>query len=260
MNTLKNHLEHREKSELITIITHMLRQEPDLQWLLATPLPTASSQKASIDLELYQQRVLAAMSAGDYQRKRKRDEVQRRLTAIKTIADEFAAQENYAAALTIYEMLVTEVIEHFNDYRDEYVAFSVLLMGCIDGSGITAALCSCSAGTPTYGTRGCEHAAALLLTWNMQPEAFTEMDDINTILERQSKDQLITLIKQLLQKQHEVEWQLTMPPLPGHKSVPVDTDEYRRLVDAAFRHAGREWDAVYGISSDLYEITAAAGL
>jgi hypothetical protein len=133
MNTLKNHLEHREKSELISIITHMLRQEPDLQWLLATPLPTASTQKASIDPKIFQQQILAAMSASDNQRNRKRGEVQRRLAAIKSIADEFAANENYAGALTIYEVLVNEIIAHFNDYRDEYVAFSINLMGCIDG-------------------------------------------------------------------------------------------------------------------------------
>ncbi|HEX9131519.1 MAG TPA: hypothetical protein VF844_04430, partial [Ktedonobacteraceae bacterium] len=112
--------------------------------------------------------------------------------------------------------------------------------------------------TPTDGNRGCEHAAALLLAWNEQPETFTQTDDIDTILERQSKAQLITLVKQLLQKQPEVEWQLTMPPLPCHKSVPIDAEEYRRQVDEAFRHAGREWDAVYGISSDLYSITEAA--
>src|SRR6266478_4921723 len=105
MDTWKRKLEKLEKPELVAVITHMLRQEPDLQWLLATPMPTASSQTTSIDPELYQQQVLAAMSAGDYQRKRKRGEVQRRLTAIKTIADEFAAQEQYAAALTIYEVL-----------------------------------------------------------------------------------------------------------------------------------------------------------
>jgi hypothetical protein len=125
-------------------------------------------------------------------------------------------------------------------------------------TGIIAALCSCSAGTPTDGNRGCEHAAALLLAWTEQPEAFSHMDDIDTILERQSKAQLITLVKQLLQKQPEVEWQLTMPPLSGYKSVPIDTEEYRCQVDAAFRHAGREWDAVYGISSDLCSITETA--
>src|SRR2546427_9254394 len=130
---LKKTLEQREKPEFIAIIQHMLRQEPELQWLLMTPRPTASSRKTSVDPEVYLQQVLAAMAAGENQRKRKRGEVERRLTAIKTIADEFAAQEQYAAALTIYEVLVTEVIEHFNDYRDEYVAFSVILLGCIDG-------------------------------------------------------------------------------------------------------------------------------
>src|SRR5437899_4187838 len=137
---LKKNLEQREKPELIAIIQHMLRQEPELQWLLMIPLPTASSRKSSLDPEVYRQQVLAAMSAGENQRKRKRGEVERRLTAIKSIADEFAAQENHAAALTIYEVLITEVIEHFNDYRDEYVAFCVILIGCIDG------LDSCFAG------------------------------------------------------------------------------------------------------------------
>ncbi len=137
---LKKNLEQREKPELIAIIQYMLRQEPELQWLLMTPLPTASSRKSSVDPAVYRQQVLTSMSAGEYQRKPKRGEVQRRLTATKTIADEFVAQENYVAALTIYEVLVTEVIQHFNDYRDEYVAFSVILMGCIDG------LDSCFAG------------------------------------------------------------------------------------------------------------------
>ena len=141
MDTLKKTLQQREKPELIAIIQHMLRQAPDLEWLLTTPLPAATSRKSTIiDPEVYRQKILAAMSTGAYQLKRKRGEVQRRLTAIKAIADEFAAQEDYSAALTIYEVLVSEVIEHFNDYRDEYVAFSVILMGCIDG------LDSCFAG------------------------------------------------------------------------------------------------------------------
>src|SRR6266702_2383226 len=116
MDKMKKNLEQREKTELIAIITHMLRQEPELQWLLTTPLPTASSRKATIDPGLYRQQVLAALSFAQHQRKRKRHEVQRRLTAIKSIADEFVEHENYAAALTIYEVLVTEVINHFNDY------------------------------------------------------------------------------------------------------------------------------------------------
>ena len=102
---LKRNLEQREKLELIAIIQHMLRQEPDLQWLLMTPLPTTSSRKSSVDPEVYRQQVLAAMAAGENLHKHKRGEVERRLTAMKSIADEFAAQENYATAFTIYEVL-----------------------------------------------------------------------------------------------------------------------------------------------------------
>ena len=65
MDTLKQDLEQRQKPELIAIIQHMLRQEPQLQWLLTTPLPTSSSRKPSVDPAVYRQQVFAAMSAGD---------------------------------------------------------------------------------------------------------------------------------------------------------------------------------------------------
>jgi hypothetical protein len=171
MDMLKKNLEQREKPELIAIITHMLHQEPDLQWLLMTPLPTVSSQQVSIDPEVYRQQVLVAMSAGDYQRKRKRGEVQRRLIAIKTIADEFGARENYAAALTIYETLVTEVIEHFNDYRDEYVAFSMILMGCIDG------LDSCFAGEEDNSEMRLRVIQVLFTIYRFYTDSWMDLDE-----------------------------------------------------------------------------------
>src|SRR6266446_1794200 len=171
MDTWKRKLQKLEKPELVAIITHMLRQEPDLHWLITTPLPVASSQKASIDPKLYQQQVLAAIAAGDYRRKPKRDEVQQRLTAIKTIADEFAAQEDYAAALTIYEVLVTEVIEHFNDYRDEYVAFSVILMRCIDG------LDSCFAGEENNPEMRLRVIRVLFAIYRFSTDSWMDLDE-----------------------------------------------------------------------------------
>ncbi len=117
---LKKNLEQREKPELIAIIQHMLRQEPELQWLLKTALPTASAGKSPVDPEVYRQQVLAAMSAGENQRKRKRGQVQRRLTAIKTIADEFVTLENYAASQTKAE-------ESAGYSRQRYEAFLAAL-------------------------------------------------------------------------------------------------------------------------------------
>jgi hypothetical protein len=45
----------------------MLPQAPELEWLLTTPLPTASSRTALIDPKIFQQQILAAMSANDNQ-------------------------------------------------------------------------------------------------------------------------------------------------------------------------------------------------
>ncbi len=84
------------------------------------------------------------------------------MTAIKSTADEFIANENYAAVLTIYEVLVTEAIEHFNDYRDEYIAFSVILMGCIDS------LDTCFAGKEDNPKIGCVSYDALPSTTSIQ--------------------------------------------------------------------------------------------
>jgi hypothetical protein len=94
MKALQQKLEQREKTELIAIIQQMLRQEPDLQWVLTTPLPTSSSQKVSLDPEAYRQQVLNAMVVGDQLRKYKRDEVKRRLLAIKIFADELLNNGN----------------------------------------------------------------------------------------------------------------------------------------------------------------------
>jgi hypothetical protein len=171
MDTLKKNLEQREKAELIAIIQHMLSQDPDLQRFLTTLLPATSSRKSFLDPEVYRQQVLVAMSAGDYQRKRKRGEVQRRLTTIKAIADELVMKEYYAAALIIYEVLVTEVIEHFNDYRDEYVAFCVILTSCIDG------LDSCFAGEEDNPQIRMRVLRALFAIYHFYAESGMDLDE-----------------------------------------------------------------------------------
>lgn len=140
MKTFQKTLEQREKSELIALIQQMLCQEPELQWLLKAPLPTAPFPKVSLDPDLYRQQVRTAMELGNQLRRYKRHEIQRRLLALKTFADTFIKQQQYAAALTIYGILITEVMTHFNTYPDEFIDFVVILQNCVDG------LDSCLAG------------------------------------------------------------------------------------------------------------------
>jgi hypothetical protein len=140
MNALQKKLEQRDKSELIAIIQQMLRQEPGLEWVLRTPLPASGLREDSPDPEVYRKLVLAAMEAGGPFGRRKLKPVEQRLAAIKATADAFVEHEQYVAALTVYEVLVAEIIEHFNDYADDYIAFFVTLQGSVDG------LDSCFAG------------------------------------------------------------------------------------------------------------------
>jgi len=103
MENIDTHLEQRDKAELIAILKHMLQQQPDLAWLLQTPLPTesASKRKTPIDPELYRQQIAAILkSASDYKKNRREKNIEGRLSAIKAIADRFAEQADYFAAIT----------------------------------------------------------------------------------------------------------------------------------------------------------------
>ncbi|HLQ30453.1 MAG TPA: SWIM zinc finger family protein [Ktedonobacteraceae bacterium] len=125
-----------------------------------------------------------------------------------------------------------------------------------DTTGNTTATCTCQ-GDNRAMLKGyyCKHVAALLLTWREQPEKFTKLDDVETLLERRSKSELIALITHILQQQPALAWDLLMPPPTEHKrNKPVDPQIYRDQVEAAFRNGGREWGAVKGISNDLYKI------
>jgi hypothetical protein len=141
MKTIDKDLAQREKIELIAIIKQMLQQQPELEWLLQTPVPTPSQRTKPVDPQIYRDQIAVILSLADNPRHRKyRDEIKRRLSAIKATADAFAEHGDSTAAVTIYEVLVTEVLRHYNAYFDEYITFSIILHGCIDG------LDSCFAG------------------------------------------------------------------------------------------------------------------
>ena len=45
----------------------MLRQEPDLEWLLAAPLPVAGEPRATLDAETFRRQAAAAFHEADYE-------------------------------------------------------------------------------------------------------------------------------------------------------------------------------------------------
>ncbi|MBI3969814.1 MAG: SWIM zinc finger family protein [Chloroflexi bacterium] len=123
-----------------------------------------------------------------------------------------------------------------------------------DDKGIAAADCSCPVGSGGH----CKHVAALLLTWLDRPEAFVEVEELDTALARRSKEELVALVKQLLRRHPELDVLLETPlptPLPAEGAAgsrsqqPVDPEVYRRQARAAFR--GIVFERAYGTETGV---------
>ncbi|HVC34925.1 MAG TPA: SWIM zinc finger family protein [Chloroflexota bacterium] len=124
-----------------------------------------------------------------------------------------------------------------------------------DQQGLVRANCSCPVGAGGY----CKHLAALLLTWQDQPDSFVEVEAVDAALERRSKDELIALVKQMLLRQPELEQLLETPlPVPGQRHVPVNPEVYRRQAAAAFRRLSYDYGSDNGVVAELASIVAIA--
>src|SRR6266487_3244040 len=107
-------LQQCDKDELITLIKHMLRRDPDLEYLLTT----ISKPGTSFDPQLYHNQVeMVYRSAGNEWGAA--SEVADELLAIKEAGDNFAQRHDYASAVAVYEAIVTGVIDHYYKYRDQ---------------------------------------------------------------------------------------------------------------------------------------------
>jgi hypothetical protein len=111
------------------------------------------------------------MEAGGPPGRRKLKPVEQRLAAIKATADAFVEHEQYVAALTVYEVLVTEIIEHFNDYADDYIAFYVTLQGSVDG------LDSCFAGEENNPQIRLRVLKTLFSIYRFYTDSYADLDE-----------------------------------------------------------------------------------
>ena len=75
--------------------------------------------------------------------------------------------------------------------------------------GILWGNCTCTAGEGGH----CKHAAALLLTWLHEPDRFVEVPELDKLLENRSKDELISLIQQMVSRHPDLEQMLELSAL-----------------------------------------------
>lgn len=115
-----------------------------------------------------------------------------------------------------------------------------------NSKGIESAECSCPVGDGGH----CKHTVALLLTWVNDPDSFQEAEAIDVTLEKRSKPELITIIKQMLEQEPDLESLLELP-LGGEDSKPINIKAIRRQAEQAFQGADFEWGYAREIKRDL---------
>lgn len=120
-----------------------------------------------------------------------------------------------------------------------------------DAERLAEAECSC----PVGGGGHCKHVAALLLTWCESPDEFVEAEEVEAVLKRLKKAELIALVKQMLRQEPDLEVLLETPlPAVGGRRTPVSPETYRRQADAAFRRGGYGWGVAAEIARELSAI------
>lgn len=128
-------LERRSKAELIALVKQMLRQEPELESLLETPLPTPGQPPVTVDPEIYRRRAEAAFRGDHYDDYGAASSIAEDLQPTIQIGQGFLAQEAYAAAATVFEAVTSVVLEHIDTIDDEEGELYGVLADCVEGMG-----------------------------------------------------------------------------------------------------------------------------
>jgi hypothetical protein len=97
----------------------------------------------------------------------------------------------------------------------------------------------------------CKHSVALLLTWIRQPDSFHTIAPLDEILVNRSKEELITLIKEMLKREPDLTRLLELPIQPD-RQTPLDLDAFRRQISYALRvHDDYDYRGAQAVATEL---------
>lgn len=153
----------------------------------------------------------------------------------RATAQSFARGENY-----YHNGAIFDTVRRGNELEgrcegSEYVPYHIRVV--LDEAGkVDTAFCTC----PYDWGGDCKHIVALLLAYLHEPESFEERAPIRDVLLERSKEQLVTLIHQMIARYPDLQ-ALVDRPLPGQPgNQPVDTGPFRRELRQAV-HTFGEW-------------------
>jgi uncharacterized Zn finger protein len=116
--------------------------------------------------------------------------------------------------------------------------------------GIQDSDCSCP-----VGSGSCKHVAALLIAWQNNPQAFTATLPLDDKLANLDKPQLLSLLKQLLRRNPDLEQIIDATPLPGQ---PITPQLFRQQADAILATATGEWGEAADLTDQVMDLADSA--
>lgn len=165
---------------------------------------------------------------------------------------------NHAIVEPTLSESVLRAFYHGSSGSSYRVEVTLLPAGDKSAHKLVSAGCSC----PRGGF--CKHLVALLLTWLHQPERFVVRSRLMGRLSEKSREELLALLEQLVQRQPDIEpmvellieLPLAIPAQeknrPGRgKERTVDPSTIESQVDSAFYNAGEGWGAASRVAAEL---------
>jgi hypothetical protein len=112
-------------------------------------------------------------------------------------------------------------------------------------------MCTCTAGEGGH----CKHAAALMLTWIYEPGMFTDVPELDLVLKKRSKEELMQLIQQMLARHPDLEQLLELSAMSRMDAgESLNPDQIMQQVQRAFSAAGGEWGDNAAIAENLQPV------
>lgn len=129
---LETALEQRSQEDLIALIKLMVRQQPDLELLLETPLPGTGKREVPVTPEAYHRQAEALFG-------RSGDEwgaasgIADELLALQELGAGFLQQKDYASAAAVYEGICSAVLDNYHTVEDEEGDLHTVVHACVKG-------------------------------------------------------------------------------------------------------------------------------
>jgi uncharacterized Zn finger protein len=129
-------LERRSKAELVALVKQMLRQQPDLESLLETPLAVGGRRREPARPDAYRRQAAAVFRSDEdrYGWGATGAAIAYELSTIKEIGDDFLAQGDHLSAAAVYEGVAAAVLDEYESYHDEGDLATVVI-DCVEGLG-----------------------------------------------------------------------------------------------------------------------------